>query len=119
MSSIIQDARDVLAKWREKAPSPLPWAIESDGRDSITVDANRDDIVQLSSREVSSWASLDDDDARLIVGTAGNPELLDAIDRWLERGAFWATQDGSMSGLPEPTRAIAAAIIAADERMSS
>lgn len=49
----------------------------------------------------------------LIVGTAGNPDLLDAIDRvlrlaYIEGGAFH-----------EAAAPFAAAILAADERMSA
>ena len=113
----IQRARDVLAKWRVNAPSPLPWAIENDGQDNITVDANRNDLVILSSREVASWAGLDDDDARLIVGTAGNPDLLDAIDAMLKNAQWHIDTYGSVEH-PWATY-IAAAIIAADERMSA
>lgn len=112
----IQQARDILAKWRKNAASPLPWAIESDGRDSITVDANHVDIVQFSSREVASWACLDDDDARLIVGIAGNPDLLDAMSQMLESAGYWGDAQPMLSNY---ANRIAAAIIAADERMSA
>jgi hypothetical protein len=114
----IQQARDVLAKWRSEADSPLPWAIENDGQDNIAVDAGRDDLVRLSSREVASWAGLADGDARLIVGTAGNSELLDAIDALLGDAARYHEHDSAhlfaMHG-----RLIAAAIVAVDERMTS
>ncbi len=120
-SNTVQQARDALATWRANAPSPLPWAIESDGQDNITVDARHVDIVQLSSREVSSWASLDDDDARLIVGTAGNPDLLDAIDGLLaqEQRRRRSMHTNMSHDLSHHAERIAIAIIAADERMSA
>lgn len=88
----IQQARDVLAKWRA---TPQP---------------------RLAMVNVMAQALDTESDARLIVGTAGNPDLLDAIDGLLEL----ATDGGPA---PATTRAyagfIAAAIIAADERMTS
>lgn len=114
-TNTIQQARDALAKWRKNLTSPLPWMIEKDGQDNITVDANRNDLVILSSREAASWASLDDDDARLIVGTAGNPDLLDAIDGLLEE----AQRSGLGGWLGHFAVYFASAIIAADERMNA
>ncbi|KTR02102.1 hypothetical protein NS184_16810 [Curtobacterium luteum] len=54
-----------------------------------------------------------DSDAHLIVGTAGNPDLLDAIDAFLER----VTVNLRENWAEMYARRIAAAIIAADERM--
>lgn len=54
----------------------------------------------------------------IIDGTAGNPELLDAIDGLLELAAEWAKADG-IESVPRWMYRIAAAIIAADERMSA
>lgn len=87
--SDIQKARDVLAKWREKS-TPGQWQVNL--------------IWSLG----MVW-----DDAMLTVGTAGNPDLLDAIDRvlrlaYVEGGAFH-----------DSAAPIAAAIVAANGRMSA
>ncbi|PYY59983.1 hypothetical protein DEJ17_06335 [Curtobacterium sp. MCSS17_011] len=58
----------------------------------------------------NGWYSED----RLIVGTAGNPELLDAIDGLLE-----AAERYTPGTFRVRAERIAAAIIAADERMSA
>lgn len=82
----IQKARDVLAKWRNAARNG-EWSIESDTAES-------------------SWLGR---------GTAGNPELLDAIDGVL------ASEQEAQKPHRAPNRhaeRIAAAIIAADERMN-
>lgn len=102
--SDIQQARDVLAKWRGHPLhgnwSPVPLLLDNAVYTFDVVD------------ESSAYAANSDDEAamRLIVGTAGNPDLLDAIDEELR----W--------GLDAPsaiTRRIAAAIIAAYERMTA
>lgn len=99
----IQKARDVLAKWRDEAASPLPWTLDDE---TGAVDDAGDVIVGLASREVAGSAYLYPGDDRLIVGTAGNPDLLDAIDELL-------------AVRPSHAHFVAAAIIAADERMSA
>lgn len=85
----IQKARDVLAKWREAANQGDPDA----------------------------WVA-DTNDAHLIVGTAGNPELLDAIDYLLEAATIHESRSNWSGAIPHAER-IAAAILAADERMNS
>lgn len=52
----------------------------------------------------------------LIVGTAGNPELLDAIDRLLAE-ALRVQEGWPTAPRVKDTMPLAAAIIAADERM--
>jgi hypothetical protein len=89
-SSTIQDARDVLAKWRE-GTTPGQWQVNL--------------IWSLG----MVW-----DDAMLAVGTAGNPELLDAIDEGLRQ--YGTLPDRSV---PSFIKRIAAAIVAANERMSA
>lgn len=116
----IQQARDILAKWREAVESPLPWALSTDGQDSEVEDGNGASIVQLFSREAASWAGLGDGDARLIVGTAGNPDLLDAIDGLLELALTYGDlPPGSGSRFITRAERIATAVIAADEQMTS
>lgn len=113
----IQRARDVLAKWRNEVQSPLPWRIEGQGNEERdVVDATGDSVVSLWSREEASSAHLYDGDDRLIVGTAGNPDLLDALDRMLERAAG-QHERGYQGGWNDEMSHIAAAIIASDERM--
>lgn len=84
----IQQARDALAKWREEARAG-EWSIEADTAES-------------------SWLGR---------GTAGNPDLLDALD------AVLAAADVPAVPITVPVillaDRIAAAIIAADERMSA
>jgi hypothetical protein len=105
----IQQARDVLQRWRDdsQAGSPGTWSVDSSASIFPTV---RDEVRGEVAHRLLS------EDARLVVGTAGNPDLLDAIDGLLEL----ATDGGPA---PATTRAyagfIAAAIIAADERMTS
>lgn len=120
--TIIQDARDVLAKWRERATQG-PWSV-IDGvysQDGMTYDGSQieaeHEMVAMDHHDLDCGpvAPLGYSDARLIVGTAGNPDLLDAID------AMFATYLAAHSIGPtyrRDTEHIAAAIIAADERMS-
>lgn len=110
----IQAARDVITKWRDKA-APGPWEVnEPIGRlnrhlDWVSIDtADEVEDPRNVTYEIPRW------EAPLIIGTAGNPELLDAIDELL---ALYVTYPGEW---PTPTvKRIAAAIIAADERMNS
>lgn len=90
--SDIQKARDVLASWVEGNVNP--WCFDREG--VIT-----DDLGYVRAKAGA--------DAQLIVGTAGNPELLAAIDGLL-RSAPIDAENYSISR-------IAAAIIAANERM--
>lgn len=115
MTDIIQRARDVLAKWRGHALhgnwSPVPLLSNNAVYTFDAVD------------ESSAYAANSDDEVAmcLIIGTAGNPDLLDALDQLLESAelveqdhrAGWAAV---IWGKAEP---IAAAIIAAEERMQS
>lgn len=95
--SDIQQARDVLTKWKEGHVTP--WQFDTEGR--IT-----DDLGYL---RATSGA-----DAALIVGTAGNPDLLDAIDELLADSKYF-----QFAALVPYAERIAAAILAADERMSA
>jgi hypothetical protein len=112
-SSIIQDARDVLAKWRDESDSKhRAWHYADLGGPTWTIWAAGLDPEDSSVLHADSGG-----DARLAVGTAGNPELLDAIDAQL---AYAQTV------LPNPfpeivvwSERIAAAIVAANERMSA
>ena len=98
----IQKARDVLAKWRGHALTgnwsiiPLPLSHNFDMVDgSMVYAANTDDGTA----------------ARLIVGTAGNPDLLDALDELLRLEAAVEQRGGPVFA---NTKRIAAAIIAAE-----
>jgi hypothetical protein len=104
-SSIIQDARDVLAKWRDN--DVLLWHYDEHG-------------TVLDSTGAAVVIGATEGDARLIVGTAGNPELLDAIDTLLTAVvAYGYPADPYERGVSEVARNIAAAILAANERMSA
>ncbi len=121
-SSIIQDARDVLAKWREQsmADAPQPWNI-------ITDDRWRVDVLDSERRPLRSDGAYAEDGgdmhpsvACLIVGTAGNPESLEADDALLALAIKYGDlPSGSGSRFIELAKRKAAAIIAADERMSA
>jgi hypothetical protein len=112
--SDIQQARDVLSKWRKHA-TPGPWSREEmpeTGENRVV----REFEFFGSQIEPVAPGGMDSEDARLIVGTAGNPDLLDAIDFLLEEALRvqegWPTAPRVKDTLP-----LAAAIIAADERM--
>lgn len=103
--SEIQEARDVLAKWRDGIERE-PWVLEEYGFDALWLSG-----LGLLTRT---------DDHRkagaLTVGTAGNPDLLDAIDGLL------AIADGPGTAFTDQRVAaerIAAAIIAAEKRMNN
>lgn len=94
----IHRARDVLQRWRDDSDgsSPGTWRVDATASIFPTVrDQNRGEVAE----------SLLSEDARLIVGTAGNPDLLDAVDVVLCQGTF------------EIANRFAAAILSADERM--
>jgi len=98
--SDIQDARDVLAKWRDN--DVLLWHYDEHG-------------TVLDSTGAAVVIGATEGDARLIVGTAGNPELLAAID-----GMLGLASTGFGGGAYQSrSETIAAAIIAANERMSA
>ncbi len=105
----IQKARDVLAKWREAAPSSMALGFADPGEGWFALDnTSGGEIAVVDTAGI----------ARLIVGTAGNPELLDAINWLLADELSW------MRDNPDgwPRKAIidvAAAILSADERMSA
>jgi len=109
----IQRARDVLAKWREEANAKSAWVFEkghSGGMYGAWVYANESGSDTIAD---DIWP---DGNARLIVGLAGNPDLLDAIDELL---AMYVSRTAGDPLAPASVRRIAAAILSADERMSA
>lgn len=107
----IQQARDVLAKWRELIWD-TEWEIDTNEPFSselvgLFVPADKEYAVKFEDGQAPHVSV-----ARLIVGTAGNPDLLDAIDGLLAHFLNWELP-------PSDVPRIAAAIIAADERMSA
>lgn len=107
----IQQARDVLTKWRKEAREGR-WHFAY----SIPASKNLGTIDGDMEREGFYVASdVTSEDARLIIGLAGNPVLLDAVDLLLERSIRWPNAPLDM----EPIELIAAAIIAAQEQMSA
>jgi hypothetical protein len=104
----IQKARDVLAKWR-KAQTPAPWQVKADWTgDAAEFGTAEENPLGWTNHPV---------DARLIVGTAGNPDLLDAIDAMFD---YMAPLGRTVpTPLVRHLEGIAAAIISADERMSA
>lgn len=127
----IQQARDVLEKWRERA-TEAPWRV-IDGvysQEGMTYDGSQieaeHEMVAMDHQDLDCGpvAPLGYADARLIVGTAGNPELLDAID-WLLAATVasyeaWGNRVGQYTVDKDGHAArIAAAIVAADEQMSA
>ncbi len=103
MTNDIQRARDVLAKWREKAGQ---WTYAGDF--TFTGEDRTEPCLPLHTQ----WKS----NARLIVGTAGNPDLLDAIDAMLSDR--FLRHASTQSQFRQHAERIAAAIIAADKRMN-
>lgn len=109
----IQKARDVLAKWRKQAPVG-PWRVTEQG----FADQRGHEHIQAPYYDLK----IDPMVAALIVGTAGNPDLLDAIDALLAEALTVAmVEPVTVATLVVQNIAatIAAAIIAADERMSA
>lgn len=99
--SDIQKARDVLAKWGEAADKEAFEAL---------LDADQDP-------EAGYWDyAKPNPGAHLIFGTAGNPDLLDAIDVMLGVAIIEAGKNMHFDHVAER---IAAAILSADERMSA
>ncbi|MDY1005712.1 hypothetical protein [Curtobacterium sp. CFBP9011] len=118
MSADIQQARDVLKKWREGAVAG-PWFAdrehpEFDGA-TIANDAFLNPTNENEHEPVLDVSGISIGDARLIVGTAGNPDLLDVLDGMLTTASLAKTPDQVSSWFPR----LAAAIIAADDRMTS
>jgi len=121
-SSIIQQARDVLAKWRKESTAG-PWRVSTYGHGGQFIDVVQP-VENQPDFDPDRFDNMDTDiasikesagDARLIVGTAGNPDLLDALDGLL----ITAERYDTGNGLRIWSDRIAAAIIAANERMTS
>jgi hypothetical protein len=115
-SSIIQQARDVLAKWRKEAREGrwhFAYMVPS-SKNLGTIDGDMECAEFYVASDVTS------EDARLIVGTAGNPDLLDAWDGML--GIFENEPKTAPLLWPElwvEVQRIVAAIIGANERISA
>lgn len=109
----IQRARDVLAKWRTEATSGT-WTFGDTGEFEWRIWPSDTDPLDGGSHA----STLESTDARLVVGTAGNPDLLDAIDALLAAMIPWREAGLSTEFLMRAER-IAAAIITADERMNA
>jgi hypothetical protein len=112
--SEIQDARDVLAKWREASDRlrPLPWSFHVGWGADQVMDG---DGGSINHEDQDDAAQFNGPVAALIVGTAGNPDLLDAIDALLATGITLGDRFAPKTHAAH----VAAAIIAADERMRS
>lgn len=115
MSADIQRARDVLAKWRVGA-TPGTWEARAEsptmGGAEWTVRTVGIPGIRMGIHEYQHGST----NLALIVGTAGNPDLLDAIDELLRLEARVEKRGGPVFA---NTKRIAAAIISADERMSA
>jgi hypothetical protein len=105
----IEQARAVLAKWKDEAVQG-PWKFNEDGW--LVVGA-----AEFGGRFADLGGDLGGDlgTAALIVGTAGNPDLLDAIDSLLAMAA----EAGEGASLATHGKRIAVAIIAADQRIAA
>jgi hypothetical protein len=109
----IQRARDVLAKWRKEAREGR-WHFAylipaSKNLGTIDGDMEREDFYVAS--DVTS------EDARLIIGLAGNPDLLDAIDSLLATAQREDLRALGLGPLLYDAERTAETIIAADDRM--
>ncbi len=110
MNSNITKAREVLARWRTDVTKGT-WGLLWDWST----------FTSPESAEEKGYVgdTVRPHDARLIVGIAGNPDLLDAIDTLLSYGETDdLTQWGSHSDY-HTAALLAKAIVAADERMSA
>ncbi|PZE33972.1 hypothetical protein DEJ21_14075 [Curtobacterium sp. MCSS17_006] len=120
----IQQARNVLAKWRTNRFNSL-WEVDK----NLPFSA---DLVGLFAPAQKEYVVKFDDDrqpdgavADLIVGTAGNPELLDWIDRFLrDSEADLEAARGRLGRTDEPGAVgeaitLAGVIIAADQRINA
>lgn len=108
--SNIQQARDILAKWRSAAATGR-WDLKFDWA-QFTAESSPEENGYVGDTENPY-------DARLIVGIAGNPDLLNAIDGLLTHGQSAVTNPMNEFGVRDWADRIATAIIAADERMTS
>ncbi|MBT1542444.1 hypothetical protein KK103_11780 [Curtobacterium flaccumfaciens pv. flaccumfaciens] len=107
----IQRARDVLAKWRKES-SPGNWVAGGEGYRDLIWNPQHPNLHP-------ALAAVEEGDMHLIVGTAGNPDLLDAIDNMLRWVTAFNTKYDVSREFGHYTASIAAAILAADERMSA
>lgn len=105
--SDIQQARDALKKWRKDPSSAAAWELfDSPGFEK-----------HIAAGDRGYLGSIDDEtDAELIVGTAGNPYLLDAIDGLLIL-ASRLEDEGLSTAFLIRVEHIAAAIVTAEKRM--
>jgi len=119
--SVYKEAREVIAKWRERATEG-PWKV-IDGvysDEGLTYDGSQieaeHEMVAMDHQDLDcgAVAPLGYADARLIVGTAGNPDLLDALDGLLRHHE----EEGvTVSAIRNWVRLMAEAIIRADKQM--
>lgn len=108
----IQRARDILTKWRSDAQDG-PWRFADEGKMTWTVRTDQPQADIYGDPYDDNVGELDGfHEARLIVGTAGNPALWEAID-----GMLRDVQANALYPSHHAER-IAAAINAAEERMS-
>lgn len=104
--------RDVLKKWREESTAG-PWWVSEPLSEDLSAELAYDLGVVGGGDETLATVHGPSADARLIVGTAGNPDLLDALDGLLESWTDWSYS------IPPSVESVADAIIFADERMNS
>lgn len=102
--SDIQQARDVLKKWRDGMTSDV-WATSYDpAAYPYSAFHAGYEVIEAATPGI----------ARLAIGTAGNPDLLDAIDEGLRQ--YGTLPDRSV---PSFIKRIAASIVAANEGMNA
>lgn len=121
MADVIEEARETLKRWRTDTPDTKPWKIGPRMKSYGLTPVLLPNGVSLFEDPDSGMggATREDRDARLIVGTAGNPALLDILDRFLadclvlpvEFSGYYA-----MRGLAE---GIATEIVRADNEMNN
>ena len=122
-SSTLQRAREVLATWRERATEG-PWKVidgvysDDDGEYDASQIEGEHEMVAMDHQDLDCGAvpSIGYADARLIVGTAGNTDLLDELDAMFRDSIEDAERGNGRSSRAER---LAAHIIAADEQMTS
>lgn len=110
--SKLSEARDVLKKWRKDAAKG-EWDLSWEWSTFTSQQVPRDNGYIGDTDQP--------DDARLIVGTAGNPALWDALDGLMLAasrypGLQWV--DGDAYLFLQHAEAVADSILAADKRMT-
>jgi hypothetical protein len=115
MSTNIQQARDVLAK-RDRSEWAVSYDEDFDNWEVVEVRRQFEGGF-VHGRTIAVFERYED--AQRVALTTGNPDLLDTIDGLLAHGQFATTNPMNEFGVRDWAERIAAAIITANDRMTS